>query len=127
MADLQTAEPQSVDDLLGISSSREVDKIKGTEIPTQARRLVVASFITRALMWLFVGQMAVITLLHAGVVIATGADKAILEQSTNAVLEGVRTIVPVTTTLLGVAIGYYFRSEIDGEKPETPGSPPPSD
>ena len=36
-----------------------------------------------------------------------------MELVTEAILQGVQVIVPVTTTLLGVAIGYYFKEEAD--------------
>ena len=100
---------------LGLPEVPEPEKI-----PMRARKPVVARFITIALISLFVGQMAVITLAYVGIVLF--GDKASLEQTTSALLDSVSAIVPVTTTLLGVVIGFYFREEVDSRDNE---SPPP--
>lgn len=102
---------------LGLPEVPEPEKI-----PMGARKPVVARFITIALISLFVGQMAVITLAYIGIVIFAGHNKAVLDQTTAALLDSVKVIVPVTTTLLGVVIGFYFREEVDSRDNE---SPPP--
>ena len=100
---------------LGLPEVPEPEKI-----PMRARKPVVARFITIALISLFVGQMAVITLAYVGIVLF--GDKASLEQTTSALLDSVSAIVPVTTTLLGVVIGFYFREEVDSR--DDTSSPP---
>ena len=85
-------------------------------IPVEARKPVVARFITKALILLFVGQMALITFAYVGIVLF--GDKAFLDQTTSALLDSVSAIVPVTTTLLGVVIGFYFREEASREDKE---------
>ena len=100
---------------LGLPEVPEPEKI-----PMGARKPVVARFITIALISLFVGQMAVITLAYVGIVLF--GDKASLEQTTSALLDSVSAIVPVTTTLLGVVIGFYFREEVDSR--DDTSSPP---
>lgn len=94
--DLQPAEPKT---------------FSAEEIPTSAKRPVVASFITKALIWLFVGQMALITIAYVVTIIITSGNASVQSQTTQALLESVKTIIPVTTTLLGVVIGFYFREE----------------
>lgn len=99
---------------LGLPEVPEPEKI-----PMGARKPVVARFITIALISLFVGQMAVITLAYIGIVIFAGYNKAVLDQTTAALLDSVKVIVPVTTTLLGVVIGFYFREEVDSRDNES--------
>ena len=97
---------------LGLPEVPEPEKI-----PMGARKPVVARFITIALILLFVGQMAVITLSYVYIVIF--GDRASLDQTTSALLDSVSAIIPVTTTLLGVVIGFYFREEASRENKES--------
>jgi hypothetical protein len=71
-------------------------------------------FITSALMWLFICQVGALTLAYIGIVVGAAlVGTTDLKNATNAIIEAVKVIVPVTTTLLGVVIGYYFRERID--------------
>ncbi len=109
------ANPESrrVEDLLKEYDLQPVEPktFSAEEILTSARRPVVASFITKALTWLFVGQMAFITVAYVVTILITSGNPNIQSQTTQALLESVKTIIPVTTTLLGVVIGFYFREE----------------
>lgn len=108
---------ESLDAILsGYARGRELlESLATLEEEKAPKKGKVAFFITRALMYLFVGQMALLTLLYVGLVIFTAADKDLLQQTTNVVIDGITNIVPFTTTFLGVAIGFYFREEVKSE------------
>jgi len=105
--------PIPVDDLLD-EDDREVAAGLTAERAPHARP-VVASFITKTLIYLFVLQAGFLTIAYVGVVVGSflrGTSSEEMELVTEAILRAVQVILPVTTTLLGVAIGYYFKEDI---------------
>jgi len=73
-------------------------------------RVVVAWYITKWLIRLFLFQAGFLTVVFA-VVLFTYPNEVEFKRTTDAVIRGIQVILPVTTTLLGVAIGYYFRED----------------
>ena len=85
----------------------------------KASKPVVARFITSTLLILFVCQMAVFTIAYTLSVFIDRATADTVSRSTEAILDGVMAIMPVTTSFLGVAIGFYFREvKVDEEGQE---------
>lgn len=72
-------------------------------------RATVAAWLARALMFLFVFQGIAFTLTYLGVAQS-------LEPSADLVLDrlkdGARDLLTITSPLLGVALGYYFRERL---------------
>jgi|SRR3989304_5715927 len=69
----------------------------------------VAFFITKYLVWLFFGQAALLTAAYVLLVFLGIWNLA--SSGIDQILEGIRVVLPISTTLLGVAMGYYFREE----------------
>jgi hypothetical protein len=109
------AQKESLDELLQQAQVQTKDiEAKGGSW----RRPIVASFITRSLIVLFLFQAVLLTVAYLTFVWRYGSDAALLKQTTESVLEGIKSILPATTTLLGVAIGYYFREEMANSRDE---------
>lgn len=81
----------------------------------RASKPIVAKFITQMLLWLFVVQMAIFTVAYIIAVYVDKSSSEIIALSTEAILDGVQTIIPITTAFLGVAIGFYFRESKEEE------------
>ena len=81
----------------------------------KASKPIVAKFITQWLLWLFVVQMFVFTVAYLIAVYVDKSSSEIIALSTEAILDGVQTIMPITTAFLGVAIGFYFRESKEEE------------
>lgn len=111
--------PARVDDLVPSEIKGRAEEIKA--IPGKVSKPFMAAFITKALIALFLFQAILLTVAYLGFAWRYGSDAALLKQTTESVLEGVKSIVPATTTLLGVAIGYYFREEIARSREEEQG------
>jgi hypothetical protein len=80
-------------------------------------RPVVGGFIARWLTIVFLGQIAIFTCAYVIVVALEVArlwnappETPPITFGTEAILTAVQVILPVTTTILGVIIGYYFRT-----------------
>jgi len=109
----------SLDAALG---ARDKDRLAASEkrLTLEAHeRVVVAWFITRWLIYLFVFQAGLLTIVYS-IVLATYPNELHFQRTTDAAIRGMQVILPVTTTLLGVAIGYYFREE-SGKNLDTTG------
>jgi hypothetical protein len=88
------------------------EAVKATEQITIAdlvKKPYVARYLTFVLIWLFAFQVGVMTLAYILLIFLDKNLSDVLTRSTQAILDGVKTILPVTTTFLGVAIGFYFR------------------
>lgn len=81
----------------------------------------VASFIAHALVWVFVIQAITLTAAFIWFTWKTFPVEDDLTRTSEAVIRGIQVILPVTTTLLGVAMGYYFRDETERAKEEREG------
>ena len=98
------------------------EAVKASELITiadQVKKPYVARYITIVLIWLFVFQVSVMTLAYILLIFLDKNISDVLMRSTQAILDGVKTILPITTTFLGVAIGFYFRDTEDREEAPT--------
>lgn len=114
--DVASVEVLPVEALVGPGGSYadpDANKVDQSDLEETIRlgRESVTKKITYALLALFIFHGLVMALLYAGVAIATLADLVEMEVATTILLDGIRTIMPITTAFLGVALGFYFRQE----------------
>ncbi|MGD2158337.1 MAG: hypothetical protein PVG32_15775 [Anaerolineales bacterium] len=99
------------------------EKLSMIEIARErAKKLLVARRITLMLLWLFVLQMGAFTLAYILTVYIDKSTQDVITRSTEALLDGIKTIMPVTTSFLGVAIGFYFRESKEAEEEQAENS-----
>lgn len=111
---------EELDDLYAIVAGDGEINSQIAQIAVRSTKPAVASFIARLLVWLFVIQIAGFTLTYIAFLIAefnfasgellAGKTTEPVRIGTEGVLQAVQILLPFTTTLLGVIIGYYFRA-----------------